>query len=341
MKPTRNLILLGTGTVGSAFVARHARLRAAGLALPAITAIANSRGLLPVHDDAHGVLQRLRQAAPGHSDWLAGQAFGESDVIVDASASDALAACHALWLESGADVITACKLGQGAALERWQQIDAARRLPGRYYGDSATVGAGLPLIREIRRLYSGGDRIHAIAGVLSGSLAWLFNQFDGSLPFSARVRQARDAGYTEPDPRDDLSGEDVRRKLLILARASGVPLASGDVAVRSLVPPALAALPLAELDGALAALDAPMAALQEKARADGTVLKFVARLENGQARVGVEALPARHPLAQGTGTDNCVAIWSDRYRNQPLVIQGSGAGAEVTAAALIDDLLAR
>lgn len=335
----KRLILLGTGTVGSALVHRHVRLVKAGVRLPPIAAIANSRGLLPVAGDAAAVLEALRQAPPASSNWLAEHDFSAGDVVVDASSSDEVAARHARWLEAGAVVVTACKLGQGATLARWQAIDAVRKLPGRHYGDSATVGAGLPLIREIRRLRQGGDAIHAIAGVLSGSLAWLFNQFDGSQPFSSLVRRAREAGYTEPDPRDDLSGEDVRRKLLILCRSAGIALEAEAVKVQSLVPPALATLPLAQLDAALPQMDAALAEQSKASHARGEVLKFIARFENGIASVGLESLPASHPLAQGAGTDNRVAIWTDRYHPQPLVIQGAGAGAEVTAAALLDDVL--
>ncbi|MGN6152846.1 MAG: homoserine dehydrogenase, partial [Lysobacteraceae bacterium] len=191
-----------------------------------------------------------------------------------------------------------------------------------------------------RALQAGGDRIHAVAGVLSGSLAWLFHHYDGLRPFSGFVRQAREAGYTEPDPREDLSGEDVRRKLLILARAAGVALEAGDVAVDSLVPPALAALAADDVDAALPQLDAPLRERYADAYKRGEKLRFIARLEDGRARVGLEALAADHPLAGGAGTDNRIALWSDRYRAQPLVIQGPGAGADVTAAAMLDDALA-
>ena len=260
-------------------------------------------------------------------------------ILIDATASDAVAARHAGWLAQGIHVVTACKLGQGTTLQRWRDIQAARAHGATQYGDSATVGAGLPLLRTLRALHAGGDRIHAIAGVLSGSLAWLFHHYDGRRPFSGFVRDARDAGYTEPDPRDDLSGEDVRRKLLILARTAGVELAPGDVAVQSLVPPALAGLPRVHVDAALPMLDGALRARFAEAWKRGERLRFVARLQDGRARVGLESLAADDPLAGGSGTDNRVAIWSDRYRVQPLVIQGPGAGAEVTAAALLDDAL--
>ncbi|MDQ3040378.1 MAG: homoserine dehydrogenase, partial [Pseudomonadota bacterium] len=167
---------------------------------------------------------------------------------------------HAAWLAAGIHVVTASKLGQGTSLERWHAIQLARDAGGTHYGDSATVGAGLPLLRNLRELQAGGDRIHAIAGVLSGSLAWLFNHYDGLRPFSGFVSQAREAGYTEPDPRVDLSGEDVRRKLLILARTAGYPLRADAVQVDSLVPAALAALPVQDAVAALPQLDTAMRA---------------------------------------------------------------------------------
>jgi homoserine dehydrogenase len=330
--------LLGTGTVGRAVLTRLASWEQGPFGARLNPAyVANSRALL--RRAADGVWQPL-DGAPPALDALP-RTFGEGGVriVIDATASDAVAERHADWLLCGIHVVTACKLGQGTALARWRAIRAAQRAGDAQYGDSATVGAGLPLLRSIRALQAGGDRIHAIAGVLSGSLAWLFHHYDGLRPFSGFVRQAREAGYTEPDPRDDLSGEDVRRKLLILARAAGVALESNAVAVRSLVPSALATLPAAAVDAALPALDAPLRERYAEAYKRGEKLRFIARLQDGQASVGLESLPVDHPLASGAGTDNRVAIWSDRYRDQPLLIQGPGAGAAVTAAALLDDAL--
>lgn len=266
------------------------------------------------------------------------------DIIVDATASDEVAACHATWLGQGVHVVTANKLGNGVDLLRAQAITRAQREAGAHYGDAATVGAGLPLLRTIRELVAGGDRIHAVEGVLSGSLAWLFGQYDGMRAFSGFVRAARDGGYTEPDPRPDLSGEDVRRKLLILARAAALPLQAHEVRVESLLTDALSAADAGEVDSRLATLDVPLRERYEAAYRDGAKLRFVGRFDSDpgaacRARVGLRALPANHPLCGGNGTDNRVAIFSDRYREQPLVIQGPGAGAEVTAAALIDDVL--
>jgi len=259
--------------------------------------------------------------------------------LIDATADGGVASRHPELLRSGIHVATACKLAAGTSLSLWQQILSACDEYGAGFGDRATVGAGLPLLRSIRELRAGGDTIHAIAGIMSGSLAWLFNRFDGSRPFSELVREARAAGFTEPDPRDDLSGEDVRRKILILARAAGFALDSHEVDVESLVPEALRDVSPDQLDAHLGKIDASLEALLDNAHRVGRKLRFVARFENGRARVGVEAISPCDPLAGGAGTDNRVAIWSDRYATQPLIIQGPGAGPEVTAAALLDDVL--
>jgi homoserine dehydrogenase len=337
--------LLGTGTVGRAVLERLASWSDSPLgARLSLVHAANSRhalggrfGLLP--EGVADLLQHEGQPSRLSAVELALQGGHGPRIVVDATASEEVALNHARWLSQGIHVVTACKLGQGTSLARWHAIRAACAEGGACYGDSATVGAGLPLLRSIRQLRAGGDRIHAIAGVLSGSLAWLFNHYDGLRAFSGFVREARDAGYTEPDPRDDLSGEDVRRKIVILARAAGVELESNEVAVDSLVPTTLATLPKAHVDAALPQLDQPLRDRFAQAYKNGEKLRFIARLENGKARVGLESLPADHPLAGGAGTDNRVAIWSDRYARQPLVIQGPGAGAEVTAAGLLDDVL--
>ncbi|HEY4070302.1 MAG TPA: hypothetical protein VGM04_01945 [Sphingomicrobium sp.] len=341
------LALLGSGTVGQAVLDRLQQWRASerGQGLRLVYA-ANTR--LALHDSAGlcPALTRSRLAdAPangsGCEKGAVTKALGSRGVriLIDATADNGVATRHPELLRSGIHVATACKLAGGTSLDLWEQIHSACDERGAGFGDRATVGAGLPLLRSIRELRAGGDRIHAIAGIMSGSLAWLFDRFDGSRPFSELVREAREAGFTEPDPRDDLSGEDVRRKILILARAAGVGLDSGEVEVESLVPESLRTVPLDRLDKILRQIDEPLAAALDKAHRQGRSLRFVARFENGRARVGLEAIDPCDPLAGGAGTDNRVAIWSDRYARQPLVIQGPGAGPEVTAAALLDDVL--
>jgi len=343
--PEPRLALFGSGTVGQAFVARYQGLRDAGIALPPLRLIANSRGMRDGGDDPSralasvAALPQREQAVTPDLDALSG-----GDVVVDATASDDVAARHCEWLARGLHVVTANKLGGGGELRRARAIAAAAHASGARYGDSATVGAGLPLLRSIRELVAGGDRIHVIEGVLSGSLAWLFDRFDGMRPFSGFVREARAAGYTEPDPRIDLGGEDVRRKLLLLARAAGALLESERVSVESLLPRALAEAGESEIEARLPLLDAPLRRRYQQAYRDGAGLRFIGRFEVDargawHASVGLRALPRSHPLCGGSGTDNRVAIHSCRYRHQPLVIQGPGAGADVTAAALIDDVL--
>ena len=344
LQPAR-VALLGTGTVGSAAWARL--LSWAGTPLGerlSLVHVANSRCAISNRNGLPADTRELLMRNTPRDSSL--DAVGEAlagrgpRIVIDATASDSVAERHPQWLAAGIHVVTACKLGQGASLSRWRAIQFGCARGGTMYGDSATVGAGLPVLRSLRELQAGGDRIHAIAGVLSGSLAWLFNHYDGLRPFSGFVRAAREAGYTEPDPRDDLSGEDVRRKLLILSRAAGHALQADAVQVEPLVPPALATLSLGDVDAALPSLDAPLRERYASAYKRGEKLRFIARLQaGGLATVGLESLAAEHPLAGGAGTDNRVAIWSDRYREQPLVIQGPGAGAGVTAAALLDDAL--
>lgn len=351
--PAADIALLGVGTVGRALLARLGRLPASGSTLRLVH-VANSRCAVRTRDGIPGdeaIARLAARASAGataraHASVLddVPDAFGRrTPIVIDATGSDAVASRHAQWLAQGIHVVTASKLGQGVALGRWNAIRSACAHSGARYGDSATVGAGLPLLRSLRALRAGGDAITGIAGVLSGSMAWLFSNYDGLRPFSGFVRQARDAGYTEPDPREDLSGEDVRRKLLILARAAGFALEQDEVRVESCMPDALAGCRADDVDAGLHLLDTPLRERYAAAYKKGEKLRHVARLEVAQghitARVGIESMPATDALAAGRGTDNRVAIRCDRYDAQPLVIQGPGAGAGVTAAALLDDVL--
>ncbi|MGJ4728224.1 homoserine dehydrogenase [Luteimonas sp. SDU101] len=342
--PTRigRVALLGTGVVGSAVVARYRQLVERGVTLPQFAWLSNSRVQLPAGESLDAAIAQARTAPRGTGavpPWAEGESLSRGDIVIDATASDTVAGWHPEWLLRGIHVVTANKLGNGGDLARAQAIVDAQR-EGARYGDSATVGAGLPLLRLLRELVAGGDRIHAVEGVLSGSLAWLLSRYDDTRPFSDLVREARDAGYAEPDPRQDLSGEDVRRKLLILARAAGLPLEAREIRVSSLVPDALRDAPADAVDAQLSALDAPLRERFLNAYRNDARLCFVGRFDAERgASVGLRALPLSHPLASGNGTDNRAAIFSDRYSDQPLVIQGPGAGAKVTAAALLDDVL--
>ena len=335
--PLRRVALLGVGTVGRALLARLEALADPRLSL---CLVANSRqrsfdadGLAPAR-----LAARLAAGERHDGSGALPADFGAGDIVVDATASADLAAWHPRWLRQGLHVVSANKLGLGGPLLRQHEIRALAA-EGHHYGDAATVGAGLPLLRTLRELRAGGDRIGAIVGVLSGTLAWLFDGYDGREAFSQRVLAAVAQGYAEPDPRVDLSGEDVRRKLLILARTAGYALEEVEVRVDSLLTPALEAATRDGLVTALASLDEPLAERAARTARDGQVLRYVARFDAGGARIGLEALAPDDPIALGRGCDNRVAIWSTRYRDRPLQIQGPGAGADITAAALMDDLL--
>jgi len=261
-------------------------------------------------------------------------------VIIDCSASAEVASHYAKWLAAGIHVVTPNKKANSAAYGEYQRIQQARRAAGAHYLYEATVGAGLPVIQTLRDLRETGDEIRRIEGMFSGTLAYLFNTWDGSQSFSSVVGHAKQLGYTEPDPRDDLSGMDVARKLIILAREMGLTLELDDVKVESLVPGALADCGVDDFLERLTEFDAPMLARLEAARARGQVLRYVGSVSvEGKAEVGLVELPKSHPFANIALTDNIVRFQTARYDQNPLIVQGPGAGPAVTAAGVFADLL--
>jgi bifunctional aspartokinase / homoserine dehydrogenase 1 len=216
----------------------------------------------------------------------------------------------------------------------------ARRATGAHYLYEATVGAGLPVIQTVRDLRETGDDITSIEGIFSGTLAYLFNVYDGRTPFSDIVRDAKQRGYTEPDPRDDLSGLDVARKLIILGREMGLSLELADVKVQSLVPAGLEKGSIEDFLGQLPKHDAAMRTHLDAARARGKVLRYVGRVTaSGEASVGLIELDAKHAFSNMALTDNIVRYATGRYCDNPLIVQGPGAGPEVTAGGVFADLL--
>ncbi|KAA0072409.1 homoserine dehydrogenase [Rhodanobacter sp. T12-5] len=341
--PIIAVVLLGTGVVGGALLKLLNTPAAASLRL---VGAANSRRQQtdPVSLASRSLREQLNHRGEPRDNASLLAALDASGaaakVIVDATASASLAARHAEWLARGYHVVTANKALAGGELSGWRALQAALAHGGRY-GDAATVGAGLPVLSTLRRLRSCGDSLLTLEGVFSGSLSWLFNQYDGGRPFSELLREARQLGYTEPDPRSDLSGEDVARKLLIIARNAGFSLGTDEVQVDGLVPESLRGLSADAFLARLDELDAPLAARHAEAASRGAVLRFLARLnQRGHARVGLVEVPLTHPAARLYGTDNQFALTTIRYNTQPLVIQGPGAGPEVTAQALLGDVLA-
>jgi aspartokinase/homoserine dehydrogenase 1 len=261
-------------------------------------------------------------------------------VIIDCTASGEVAAHYAGWLAAGIHVVTPNKKANSAPLADYRAVNAARRAGGSHYLYEATVGAGLPVIQTLRDLRETGDDIVSIEGIFSGTLAYLFNVYDGRRAFSDIVREAKQRGYTEPDPRDDLSGMDVARKLIILGREMGLTLEMSDVKVESLVPAGLEQGSVQDFLDRLPAHDAVMAARVERAGAAGKVLRYVGRLTaSGDATVGVVECDARHAFANIALTDNVVRFATTRYSSNPLIVQGPGAGPEVTAGGIFADLL--
>ncbi|UTZ42394.1 bifunctional aspartate kinase/homoserine dehydrogenase II [Vibrio campbellii] len=293
--------------------------------------------------DAATVAQRFDdESTENDGNWLAKlgaiQNFDEA-VVLDVTASKELATRYVEIAQQGIHLISANKVAGSADSQYYHQVQDAFAKIGRHWLYNATVGAGLPINHTVRDLRESGDDIVALSGIFSGTLSWLFQQFDGSVPFAELVDLAWQQGLTEPDPRSDLDGSDVMRKLVILARESGLDIEPENVKVESLVPAELRDL---SLDAFFDQGDILSEILQErltKAQRNDQVLRYVARLErNGKATVGVEALSREHALANLLPCDNIFAIESKWYKDNPLVIRGPGAGREVTAGAIQSDL---
>jgi aspartokinase/homoserine dehydrogenase 1 len=261
-------------------------------------------------------------------------------VLIDCTANQAVADRYAGWLRRGIHVITPNKRAHSGPIAYYQDL---KRLSGAraHFLYEATVGAGLPVIQTLKDLVETGDEIRSISGIFSGTLAYLFNLFDGTRPFSDIVREAKAKGYTEPDPRDDLSGTDVARKAVILAREAGLTLELSDIEVESLVPAALREASVDEFLKRLPDFDAPMAQRVAAAKAAGRVLRYVASIDvrAANAKVGLQEFGPKHPFANISLTDNIVQFETGRYCDNPLIVRGPGAGPAVTAGGIFADLL--
>ena len=262
-------------------------------------------------------------------------------VIVDCSASDEVASQYGDWLRRGIHVVTPNKKANSSSISYYRTLQELTHAGDVQFLYETTVGAGLPVIQTLRDLVNTGDDIHHISGIFSGTLAYLFNVFDGERPFSTIVREAKEKGYTEPDPRDDLSGMDVGRKLVILAREAGLDIEIDEVDIESLVPAKLAGCDPEEFLDRLADFDGAMTNRLNEARAKGQVLRYVGHLDvaNRQAAVSLQSFEDGHPFANIALTDNIVQFATGRYRDNPLIIRGPGAGPDVTAAGVFADIL--
>jgi aspartokinase/homoserine dehydrogenase 1 len=261
-------------------------------------------------------------------------------VLIDATASAELISHYESWLSRGINIITPNKKSNAGPFNAYRSLRETARKHQRYFLYETNVGAGLPIIQTLRGLVETGDEIIKIEGVLSGTLSYIFNSLDGRRTFSEVVREAHSLGLTEPDPREDLSGADVARKLIILAREMGLEVEMDAVQVESLVAEDLRGGTVDQYLEALGKHDETIAALLKSARDKSEVVRYVGTIDtNGDLSAQMRRYPIEHPFATLTGSDNIVSFQTARYNSQPMIVRGPGAGPEVTAAGVFADLL--
>ncbi|MEE8406866.1 MAG: bifunctional aspartate kinase/homoserine dehydrogenase I [Acidimicrobiia bacterium] len=349
-KQTLSIGLIGPGHVGSTFLDQLASrskwlLEEFGVDLR-VRAICTTKKMIV--DEAPIELTHWRErldeeAVPADLDELAAYVHTESvphAVIIDCTANEDVGSRYLDWLSAGIHVITPNKKANTGTLDYYRSLREHGRRADAHYLYETTVGAALPILQTLRDLVQTGDEIRRIDGILSGTLSYLFNSFDGSKPFSEIVRQAWEEGYTEPDPREDLSGLDVGRKVVILAREIGMDLGLSDLEIDGLVPKGLEDGSVNHFLDRLENHDDEMAHLVEDARSRGEVLRFVGSIAPGEGcSVALRSYPTDHPFARIHLTDNIVRFQTARYNDNPLVVQGPGAGPEVTAGGVFAELL--
>ncbi len=263
-----------------------------------------------------------------------------SRIIIDCSASDETPDQYQNIFENEINIVTANKKGLSGSFERYRSITKAKESNGIDFLYETTAGAALPFIKSVSDISSSSDEVRKIEGIFSGTLAYLFNTYDSSIPFSELVNDALQQGFTEPDPRDDLSGMDVARKLVILAREMGLDMEVRDINVESLVDPDHLKLSVDEYLKAMSSQDDALKNRYIKANENNQKLAYVAQLdENGKGSVSLNNLSSDHPFFSLRGTENIIAIYSNYYSDYPLVLRGPGAGREVTASGLFFDLM--
>lgn len=348
-RPKRvGLILFGRGNIGQSwltlFQEQQARLEKSLNLQVTLYAAFNSHGAM--FDSAgltrEQIISDFEPSPLSWSSWLEGVTEHGFDhlIAIDMTASEQLAQRYPDLIAQHIHIIAANKLAVAAEQESYQTLKQHLVEQDVQLLSNATVGAGLPVQTSIKQLQYSGEQIQRIGGIFSGTLSWLFQQYDGSQPFSQLVQQAYQQGLTEPDPRADLSGQDVQRKLVILAREAGFALDPLAVHVENLVPATLAKLDRDSFFKRLSELDAPLAAAQAKAQQQGGVLRYLAQFDaaTGEARVGLEVVDKDDAVAHVKAGDNVFVIHTTHYHDNPLIIQGPGAGREVTAGAVQADL---
>jgi aspartokinase/homoserine dehydrogenase 1 len=343
-----NLFITGVGNVGRRLIdqLRHQQpwlqqqlriqLRVVGLA--------NSRKMVFDNEgiDLAHWRNRLDQGTPMVPDqWVDGITSRNlrNSVFADVTANDEVASCYAALLQKSISVVACNKIACSSPYNNYRQLkDLAREYNARFLFET-NVGAGLPVIGTLNDLLRSGDTIRRIEAVLSGTLNFVFNHYNGEKPFAEIVRQAQDEGYTEPDPRLDLSGTDVMRKIMILTREAGEQMEMDDIANHSFLPASCMQGSVEDFYIAMAKEEDHFKQLYLAAAAKGKKLKFVAQYDNGKASVGLQHIGPEQDLYHLYGKDNVVLFYTDRYSEQPLVVKGAGAGAEVTASGVFADII--
>ncbi|KAG0367385.1 homoserine dehydrogenase-domain-containing protein [Gamsiella multidivaricata] len=347
-----NVAIVGVGLVGSEFIRQVLATQSKKIA---VIAVANSRQMLtstqPLTASWKDELAASGATKPFTLDAftasLAASKASHPTVVLDCTSNETVAAYYPTWLEAGFHVVTPNKKAFSGDLALYKKIKELSSQPGSplVYHES-TVGAGLPVINTLNDLVNTGDKIVKIEGIFSGTLSYIFNNFstlDASakpVKFSEVVSVAKELGYTEPDPRDDLNGMDVARKVIILGRVAGLDLTQETVQVENIVPELLRNASPQDFMSKLPEFDAHFEKLNQEAVQNQQVLRYVGLVDpvNGKSSVTLARYPANHPFASLKGSDNIIAFTTERFPS-PLIIQGSGAGAAVTAFGIHSDIL--
>ena len=341
-----NIFVCGVGTVGAQLIEqlkqqRDTLLREQHLLLN-VVGIANSRGyIFNVEGVDLGNYREQLQAAEALSMSAVNSKLSTlyNSIFVDCTASAEVADSYLALLENNISVVTANKIAASGEYSHYLRLKQTALNRGVKFLYETNVGAGLPIIRTINDLRNSGDRILKIEAVLSGTLNFIFNELSADVPFSETIRRAKEQGYSEPDPRIDLSGKDVIRKLVILAREAGYQVEQEDVDKQLFVPEAYFQGTVEDFWKRLPELDTDFEARRQEMEKKGLRWRFVATMEEGKTSVSLQAVDAAHPFYQLEGSNNIVLITTDRYHDYPMMIRGYGAGASVTAAGVFADIM--